>query len=113
MDPNNNHEVIFWDNLYKLRPWLCIVGMIINNEHKLCRAFDRLLKSETPLNYVHCTQLGLMMLAYHIIRASAEARSRDLPVTRRALYHWATDPLKRASNCIRLDFKENLLHLLY
>ena len=27
---------------------LFIVGMIINNEHKLCRAFDRLLKSETP-----------------------------------------------------------------
>ena len=22
MDPNNPHEVIFWDNLYKLRPWL-------------------------------------------------------------------------------------------
>ena len=22
MDPNNTHEVIFWDNLYKLRPWL-------------------------------------------------------------------------------------------
>ena len=24
MDPNNTHEVIFWDNLYKLRPWLII-----------------------------------------------------------------------------------------
>ena len=24
MDPNNTHEVIFWDNLYKLRPWLYI-----------------------------------------------------------------------------------------
>ena len=22
MDPNNTHEVIFLDNLYKLRPWL-------------------------------------------------------------------------------------------
>ena len=22
MDPNNTHGVIFWDNLYKLRPWL-------------------------------------------------------------------------------------------
>ena len=22
MDPNNTHEVIFWDNLYKLGPWL-------------------------------------------------------------------------------------------
>ena len=29
------------------------------------------------------------MLAYHIIRAQAEYRSRDLPVPRRALYHWA------------------------
>ena len=25
MDPNNTREVIFWDNLYKLRPWLYIV----------------------------------------------------------------------------------------
>ena len=25
-----------------------IVGMIIKNEDKLCKAFDRLLKSETP-----------------------------------------------------------------
>ena len=24
MDPNNTHKVIFWDNLYKLRPWLII-----------------------------------------------------------------------------------------
>ena len=24
MDPNNTHEVIFCDNLYKLRPWLII-----------------------------------------------------------------------------------------
>ena len=31
------------------------------------------------------------MLAYHIIRAPAENRSRDLPVPRRAPYHWATD----------------------
>ena len=23
-DPNNAHEVIFWDNWYKLRPWLII-----------------------------------------------------------------------------------------
>ena len=30
--------------------------MTINNEYKLCRAFDRLLKSETLLNYVHCTR---------------------------------------------------------
>ena len=21
-DPDNTHEVIFWDNLFKLRPWL-------------------------------------------------------------------------------------------
>ena len=33
------------------------------------------------------------MLAYHTIRAPAEYRSRDLPVPRRALYHWATDLL--------------------
>ena len=26
MDPNNTHEVIFWDNLYKLRPWLLQLG---------------------------------------------------------------------------------------
>ena len=54
-----------------------IVGMIINNEHKqLCRAFDRLLNSETPWNYVHCTGLGFAMIAYHIIRALAEVRTR-------------------------------------
>ena len=35
------------------------------------------------------------MLAYHIIRAPAEYRSRDLPVPRRALYHWATDLLNK------------------
>ena len=52
-----------------------MVGLIINNEHKLCRAFDRLLTSEIPSNYVHCTRLELTMLAYHIIRAPAE----DLP----------------------------------
>ena len=33
------------------------------------------------------------MLAYHTIRAPAEYRSRDLPVPRPALYHWATDLL--------------------
>ena len=27
MDPNNTHEVIFWDNLYKLRPWLFLWSM--------------------------------------------------------------------------------------
>ena len=54
--------------------------MIINNEHKLFRAVYRLLKSEISYNYVHCTQLRLTMLAYHIIHAPPEARSRDLPV---------------------------------
>ena len=29
MDPNNTHEVIFWDNLYKLRPWLIIVSEFV------------------------------------------------------------------------------------
>ena len=67
--------------------------MIINNEHKLCRAVYRLLKSEISYNYVHCTQLRLTMLAYHIIHAPPEARSRYLPVPRRLLYHWAMDPL--------------------
>ena len=61
--------------------------MIINNEHKLCRAFDRLLKSETPLKkYVYCTQLGLMMLAYHINRVPAEARSRPPQTWTHVLY---------------------------
>ena len=68
--------------------------MIINNEHKLGRAVDRLLKSEISYNYAHCTwRLRLTMVAFHIIHAPAEARSRDLPVLRPALYHWATDPL--------------------
>ena len=67
--------------------------MIINNEHKLFRAVYQLLKSEISYNYVHCTQLRLTMLAYHIIHAPPEARSRDLPVPRRLLYHWAMDPL--------------------
>ena len=30
------------------------------------------------------------MLAYHIIRAPAEDRTQDLPLSRRALNHWAT-----------------------
>ena len=30
MDPNNTHEVIFWDNLYKLRPWLNMDHMRIS-----------------------------------------------------------------------------------
>ena len=73
--------------------------MIINNENKFCRAFDQLLKSETPLNYVHYTRLGLTMLAYPIIRAPAEARSQDLPVPRSAL------PLShRPHNQINLDY---------
>ena len=67
--------------------------MVINNEHMLCRAIYRLLKSEISYNYVHCTQLKLTMLAYHIINAPPEARSRDLPVPRWLLYHWAMDPL--------------------
>ena len=54
--------------------------MIINIQHKLCRAFDRLLKSETHFKiYVHGKRLGLTILAYHIIYAPADARSRDLP----------------------------------
>ena len=61
--------------------------MIINNEHKLCGADDRFLKSEISCNYAHCTRLRLTMLAYHIIHAPAEARSRDLQVPRRAIYH--------------------------
>ena len=52
--------------------------MNINNEHKLFRAVYRLLKPEISYNYVHCTQLRLTMLAYHIIHAPPEARSRDL-----------------------------------
>ena len=35
--------------------YLFIVGTIINNEKKLCRAFDRLLKPETYSNYVTIT----------------------------------------------------------
>ena len=67
--------------------------MIINNEYKLGRAVDRLLKSEISYNYAHCTWLRLTILAFHIIHAPAEARSRDLPVPRPAFYHWAMDPL--------------------
>ena len=32
------------------------------------------------------------MLAYHNTCAPAEARTRELPLPRRALYHWATGP---------------------
>ena len=68
--------------------------MIINNEHKLGRAVDRLLKSEISYNYAHCTwRLRLTMLAFHIIHAPAEARSRDLLVPRPAFYHWAMAPV--------------------
>ena len=34
------------------------------------------------------------MLTYHITWAPVEARTRDLPLPRRALYHWATSPIK-------------------
>ena len=44
------------------------------------------------------------MLAYHIIRAPAEYRSRDLPVPRRALYHSATD---LATHKIKMSFCPN------
>ena len=30
MDPNNTHEVIFWDNLYKLRPSLLNEYILLN-----------------------------------------------------------------------------------
>ena len=42
MDPNNAHEVIFWDNLFKLRPWLTIdianqfVEIITKTKHSTC-----------------------------------------------------------------------------
>ena len=62
--------------------------MIINNEHKLCRAFGRFFKSKKHIE----TWLGLTILAYHITCATAEDRTRDLPLLRRALYHWATGP---------------------
>ena len=45
--------------------------------------------------YISTCSIALKMLALHIIRAPAEARSQDLPVPRRGLYHWATDPLDR------------------
>ena len=48
------------------------------------------LKSETPKNCVHYTRLGLTMLAYHIIRGTVEARTRDLPISKWMLC--ATDP---------------------
>ena len=67
--------------------------MIINNEHKLGRAVDQILKSEISYNYAHCTRLRLTILAFHIIHAPAEARSRDLPVPRPAFFQWAMDPL--------------------
>ena len=49
MDPNNTHEVIFWDNLYKLRPWLynvqdCFPPLKTDEEEsiwKLCCQFAR------------------------------------------------------------------------
>ena len=61
--------------------------MIINNELKLCRAFDRLFKIGNTLKLCTLYMARITMLAYHIIRAPAEYRSRDLPVPRRALYH--------------------------
>ena len=43
------------------------------------------------------------MLAYHMIRAQAEYRSRDLLVPRRALYHWATDLLVKPQSDIHCN----------
>ena len=37
MDPNNTHEVIFLDNLYKLRPWLYdMCHICVNYDIGLC-----------------------------------------------------------------------------
>ena len=50
--------------------------MIINNEHKLCRAFDRLFKIRNTLKLCTLYTARVTILAYHIIRASADYRSR-------------------------------------
>ena len=67
--------------------------MIINNEHKLCGAFDRL------SNQKHLQTMNAVYTArvHDVICAPAEARSRDLPVRRRALYHLAKDPLNQSN----------------
>ena len=41
MDPNNTHEVIFWDNLYKLRPWLIKFNFIKSVTTKRTDSTDR------------------------------------------------------------------------
>ena len=80
--------------------------MFINDEHKLCRAFGKLLKTRNTLKLYVLYRLGLTMLAYHITLAPVEAWTRDLSLLRQALYHWATGPLKsqKDSNNVLLLF---------
>ena len=53
MDPNNTHEVIFWDNLYKLRPWLLdekeFVTYCVNfPDCNLCKFFKTTIAKKNP-----------------------------------------------------------------
>ena len=56
-------------------------------EHKLWKTFD-CLYNQQHLCALYTARVNDACLPHH----PAEARSRDLPVPRRALYHWATDP---------------------
>ena len=56
MDPNNTHEVIFWDNLYKLRPWL----------YKFCQTFTKYIYTVT-IYTVYTLSLPLNVLIGQMI----------------------------------------------
>ena len=110
-----------WGKIHKMRIWSILLGksdflylffFIIfiysrydyNNEHKLCRASDRLFfKIRNTLKLCTLYTARVTMLAYHIIRAPAEYRSRDLPVPRRAIYHWATNLLIKKLKILNLS----------
>ena len=64
--------------------------MIIKSEHKLCRAFSRLFQTRNILKL--CALYTARV--NDVTSAQSETRTRKLPLPRRALYDWATGPLK-------------------
>ena len=68
--------------------WLNRLGSALTVNKRSIELF----KSETYENYVHCTRLGLTMIAYHIIHLPMEVRTRDLQVPGQTLYHRDTKP---------------------
>ena len=69
-----------------------MVGMIINNDSKLCRDFWTISKIRNTLHYEHCTWLGLTlwMFVFHTIRDVGTYR----PLVKRSILKYG--------DCVRL-----------